>query len=56
VATRWRELYGARVRLEGVRTAGEAEETAYLHGETPTSVYCPTGRDAGGPAGGNGGG
>jgi hypothetical protein len=47
LATQLRELYGARVQLESVRKASEAEEGAYLRGETPTNVFCPTGRGAG---------
>jgi len=48
MATQLRELYGARVQLESVRKASDAEEAAYLRGEAPTNVFCPTGRGAGG--------
>lgn len=64
MAAHLRDLHGTRARLEGVRKASQAEESAYLRGETPKNVFCPTGRGAGdqvgdqadNPAGGNRGG
>ena len=38
------ELQGARAQLVGVREASVEEETAYLRGEEPKNVMCPTGR------------
>ena len=48
-------LYGTRATLTGVRKADEAEEQAYLRGETPTTSFCPTGRVAGSGHGGSDG-
>ena len=43
-AARLAALYGDRATLVAVRPATDAEERAYLRGEQPVNVYCPTGR------------
>ena len=43
-AARLAALYGDRAELVAIRPATEEEERAYLRGEQPLNVYCPTGR------------
>ena len=38
------ELYGAHARLTAVRPATPQEELAYVRGDLPRNVLCPTGR------------
>ena len=44
VAAELAELYGGRARLREVRPATSAEELAYVRGDLPRNVLCPTGR------------
>ena len=44
MASELRDLHGTKAGLIGVRRATEAEETAYLRGDEPKNVVCPTGR------------
>lgn len=44
VAAELADLYGARVRLQGVRRATPEEELQYVRGDLPKNIYCPTGR------------
>lgn len=44
VAATLHELYDRRAQLVAVRKATDEEELAYLRGEEPKNVYCPTGR------------
>lgn len=38
------DLYGSRAELAEVRLASDEEERAFLRGEKPKNVICPTGR------------
>ena len=44
MAAELEELQGGRAKLVGVREATAEEESAYLRGEEPKNVMCPTGR------------
>lgn len=44
MAAELEELQGARAQLVGVREATADEESAYLRGDEPKNVMCPTGR------------
>ena len=47
MAAELRQLHGRRARLLAVRPATDEEEAAYLRGDEPKNLFCPTGR--GGP-------
>lgn len=38
------DLYGSRAELSALRPATNDEELAYLRGDEPKNVLCPTGR------------
>lgn len=38
------DLYGDRAELVAVTLASDEEERAFLRGEEPKNVFCPTGR------------
>ncbi|MFZ3121570.1 MAG: hypothetical protein WA159_25010 [Variovorax sp.] len=38
------DLYGSRAELSAVRLATKDEELAYLRGDEPKNILCPTGR------------
>lgn len=50
LAAELRRLYGRHAQLVAVRPASDEEEAAYLRGDEPKNVLCPTGR--GGPVAG----
>lgn len=45
MAAELRQLHGRRARLVAVRPATDEEEAAYLRGDEPKNLFCPTGRD-----------
>jgi hypothetical protein len=43
MAAELRQLHGTRARLVAVRPATDEEEAAYLRGDEPKNLLCPTG-------------